>query len=191
LAGIHKVDLQILRIHSPLDQARNCYRRDTSLIEHPPNKSSWFDLLHRRISACIILQKESVASTRNCCRSLSQHVQISVPVCRALELWCTALSCSLLFSLEREGRKSGARRKASGRVQGVLWLRARDTVGRGAWRREAGFSGAGHPGKHRAPSSFQTYCPRNVHLLVPLFLHTYQNSYGIIYIYIYIYIKLM
>jgi hypothetical protein len=103
LTGIHKVNLQILRIHSPLDQARNCYRRDTSLIEHPPNKSSWFDLLHRHISACIILQKESVAATRNCCRSLSQHVQISVPVCRALELWCTALSCSLLFSLEREG----------------------------------------------------------------------------------------
>jgi hypothetical protein len=100
LTGIHKVDLQILRIHSPLDQARNCYRRDTSLIEHP---RCWFDLLHRHISACIILQTESVAPTRNCCSSLSQHVQISVPVCRALELWCTALSCSLLFSLEREG----------------------------------------------------------------------------------------
>lgn len=107
LAGIHKVDLQIRRIHSPLDQVRNCCRRDTSLIEHPPNKSSWFDLLHRRISACIILQKESVASTRNCCRSLSQHVQISVPVCRALELWCTALSCSLLFSPERVRRAGG------------------------------------------------------------------------------------
>jgi len=181
LAGIHKVDLQIHRIHSPLDQARNCCRRDTSLIEHPPNKSTWFDLLHRCISACIILQKESVASTRNCCRSLSQHVQISVPVGRARELWCTAHSLVLLCSLwSAKGGNLKPAGKRTGVCKGFCGLRARDTVGRGAWRREAGCSGAGHPGKHRAPSSFQTYCPRNVHLLVPLFLHTYQNSYGII-----------
>jgi hypothetical protein len=144
LAGIHKVDLQIHRIHSPLDQARNCCRRDTSLIEHPPNKSTWFDLLHRRISACIILQKESVASTRNCCRSLSQHVQISVPVGRARELWCTAhslvLFCSLWSAkggnLKRAGKRTGVCKGFCGCVRETLSAAAQQAGG--ALRREAG-----------------------------------------------------
>jgi hypothetical protein len=95
---------------------------------------------------------------------------------------------TLLFSsvLSRARRaESEARRKANGRVQGVLWLRARETLWEEEPGGEAGFSGPGYPGKHRAPSSFQTYCPRNLHLLVPLFLHIYQNSYGINQKYIY------